>query len=539
MKNRRRGVALAFVLFGLVILSTLGLGMLIVLLSSEKGSYAYQNNTNTLNNAMAGIGRAVVELEKNTAWAGDTENNGAIAFTVTVNSTSTLPSGLVEWYVTSKGSSGGATRTISALLAQQSFASYGYLSNNENLPSEPNQEWWITGNVVEGNSATNGFFLYYGNPAFSAKVTSANGCNGASNCGSDPAYNDPHYVAAQKKYTQSGVPDPYNNKYFYNYFSGYGTDYPVAYNSSTAFAFDGGQPYIPWPSINVSSMQAHANATYTGDVKLVLNNNGTVTVTTGGSISGGSGTAMTYTGGSSGSFTIPATGGTLFIEDGNVLVQGTLKGRLSIVTGPSSTPPNRCTTLPSIDGAPPACGNIDVENNILYHDKTQGSSSYTGGDGLGLVATGDVSLDPYSVPANVEVDGSMMAIPLSYNYSCNGGHSCTSTIHTGVGVQGYAYSCQNIKDNTSGTDDQGSGCTNNFCYTGSCPPAEGNYTLFGAMLPELGGDPVGIFNSGNGQIISGYNQIFYYDTNLANNPPPNFPVTGVIQVVQWIDSNAL
>lgn len=556
--KKQKGFALAFTLFALVILATLGLGMLVVMLSSSKGSFAYRNNTDALNYATAGIERALVELQGSTTWTGpDTEDIGSGYFTMQVINTNTTSS-LLQWEVQSTGYSGGAARTITAILSQVSFAQFGYFSNNENLPNEPNQEWWIGGNVVEGPMGTNGNFLFYDHPAFTSKVTSANGCYAGENCGNDPSYDDPYYSYNNREYTQQNPPNPYNPDYFYHYYSGYSNDDPEAYNGSGAFSFAGGQQYVPWPTINVQTMQTEANEVYSGDTKITLNSNGTATVVTGGSIQYTAGQQMTYTGGSTTTYTIPNTGGLIYVENGNVMLSGTLNGRLTIATGPAAagsggntwptTAPTACQTIPSTNGAPPNCGNVDIEGNLTYSGKSvcDGSNNstcntYTGTSSLGVVATGDVNVDPYSTTGgNEEVDGSLLAMPQTFT-STTGQTTTTTTVHTGVGVVGYNYSCDNIV--TNGVDDGGAGCTGNFCSV--CPPAEGtypttgNFFMFGGMIPELGGDPVGEFNPGNDTIVSGYNQVFYYDTRMATNPPPDFPITGTIQIIQWEDSDAL
>ncbi|MCL4513909.1 MAG: hypothetical protein M1421_07885, partial [Candidatus Eremiobacteraeota bacterium] len=145
--KKPKGAILAFTLFTLVILATLGLGMLMVMVGSSKGSFAYQNNTQALDYATAGIERSISELETNLNWTGDSEAIGNGTFKVSVAPPSVLNNGLFQWTVTSTGYSGGVSRTVTALISQESFARYGYYSNNENLPNQPNTEWWISGKV--------------------------------------------------------------------------------------------------------------------------------------------------------------------------------------------------------------------------------------------------------------------------------------------------------------------------------------------------------------------------------------------------------
>ena len=563
--KKPKGAILAFTLFTLVILATLGLGMLMVMVGSSKGSFAYQNNTQALDYATAGVERSISELETNLNWTGDSESIGNGTFKVSAAPPSVLNNGLFQWTVTSTGYSGGVSRTVTALITQESFARYGYYSNNENLPNQPNTEWWIGGNVVEGPMGTNGFYNIYGHPAFTESVVSSNGCFSGENCGPDPSYQDPYYNYSQSKYTSQNPPNPYNPEYFYHYFSSYKKDSPTAYNNSPNFSFAGGQTYLPWPTVNQTSMLPKANlilsdqsstqlanqcncsinssnyiqtsaAGTQNDLLMTLNSDGTVTVQSGGQIvnqgkSQGNAGPLSYQCPANGcvtnTYTIPSTGGTIYVQDGNVMLSGSLKGALTIVTGSSSSPPSNCATLPAVDGEPPNCGNVDIEGNVTYNDKTvctgsnnSSCNSYTGKDNLGIVATGDVNVDSYSAPTNVEVDGSIMALPQKIG---------NTTIHTGLGVLGYPYSCQN----------DGTGCDSNLCYTNNCPPAEGNYYLYGGMLPELGGEPIAIFNSGSGQITSGYNQILYYNPADAQNPPPNFPITGQFYVLKWLDSDAL
>ena len=64
------------------------------------------------------------------------------------------------------------------------------------------------------------------------------------------------------------------------------------------------------------------------------------------------------------------------------------------------------------------------------------------------------------------------------------------------------------------------------------PPPKGELRLYGGLIEQARG-PVGTFNPGNGNLVSGYKKDYKYDARLATFPPPFFPTTGQYEDVMW------
>lgn len=60
----------------------------------------------------------------------------------------------------------------------------------------------------------------------------------------------------------------------------------------------------------------------------------------------------------------------------------------------------------------------------------------------------------------------------------------------------------------------------------------GTLRVMGSIIQKARG-AVGTFNSGTGQIVTGYAKDYWYDTRLADDPPPYFPTTGLYDVLSW------
>lgn len=60
----------------------------------------------------------------------------------------------------------------------------------------------------------------------------------------------------------------------------------------------------------------------------------------------------------------------------------------------------------------------------------------------------------------------------------------------------------------------------------------GTLRVMGGIIQKARG-AVGTFNSGTGTIMTGYAKDYWYDTRLADDPPPYFPTTGLYDVLSW------
>ncbi len=164
--------------------------------------------------------------------------------------------------------------------------------------------------------------------------------------------------------------------------------------------------------------------------------------------------------------------------DGDVFVQGSLKGQLTIG----------------------ANHDVILTGNVLYHDKTPGVASYQGTDVLGLIANRFVSVyHPVDTSGN-EVSGYLLNPEIDAAL---------------LSVQ-HSFWVPN--------------------YNNGDPSKLGSLTVFGAIAQEYRG-PVGTFGCGNGGTsqCSGYVKNYNYDNRLKYIEPPYFlnPTATSFQQSTW------
>jgi hypothetical protein len=130
-----------------------------------------------------------------------------------------------------------------------------------------------------------------------------------------------------------------------------------------------------------------------------------------------------------------------------------------------------------------ASNGITITDNLIYHDPSS--------DLLGLVSDNNITLAPTgNLQRDITIDAAIMAL--------NGSFTVTN-YNTGT-YRGYLHILGGITQQTRGA--------------------------------------VGTFN-GQGQIATGYAKDYTYDGRLAGSPPPNFPVTGNIELQSYVDMGAL
>lgn len=152
--------------------------------------------------------------------------------------------------------------------------------------------------------------------------------------------------------------------------------------------------------------------------------------------------------------------GVLYVEGGSVSLEGTLKGQLTLG----------------------ASGDVRVTNSVTYADDPRSNPNST--DVLGIVAGQNVTV-AREAPANVQIDGTIMAINRSF------------------GVENWWER-----------------------------PPKGTLTVNGGIIQANRG-VVGSFNGSNGTKLSGYTKDYHYDQRLRSMNPPFFPTTGDYRTLVW------
>jgi hypothetical protein len=361
----------------------------------------------------------------------------------------------LTYTITSTGTYGGASRTLQLIMVWATISKYAYWSNTEINPTLGTL-WWISGMLTTGPIQTNGQFNIMGNPVFNGPVTESN---------------LPMVNGVLGTTTTSTSP---------NYYYGTGTNPNSTTTSDPSYIFPDGitndAPAIDLPPpATLSAIKTSATnggLVLTGTSTIIFNSTGTITVT--GKVVNTSNCTTTTTYHNTtipkpanqdiyvqSSNTIPAC--TQSGQDGNVTVQGTVSGPLTVA----------------------ADQNIYISGNVQYNQDPRPTTSNPAGypnspDMLGLVANNNITVIEADAPAQLEVAGVLVALQGSFDvdqYSIN-----PDPIHGGDGA---------VMDQFGSLINNYSGCT-------------------------------GVVN-GSGQLTSGWNQIQSYDARLANLSPPGLP----------------
>ncbi len=342
------------------------------------------------------------------------------------------------------GMYGNITDTVQVLLSPASFDRYAFFSNDEN------NTYWITGDTLTGPFHTNGTMYVSGVPVIKGSATSLNG--------TDPAK----------------LPDSNGDTLkCTSYQSGVNITIPSDLSSTENAA-----------SRVFANTDTYPRDTY--DVYLTFNSDGTVTYHT---------TLVTYPASSGGrrattvttpDSTVPlgtfAPNGVVLVDNGDVHVQGTLNGDVTVVaeqgTGNSSTNwPH--ISLPNYVTPPDRNGNVLIDGNIVYKDNPENGTS---SDMLGLVADNSVMVSTQTTQ-NMTIDAAIFAKSGEFLYQN----------YSGGSPMGYLY-------------------------------------LYGSITNNIRG-PVGTFSGG--RLLTGYNKDYKYDSRFATGAPPFFPTTGQFQILSW------
>ena len=367
---KKNGYVLAFTIFMMTILLVLAASIHTYINSELLTVRLNLESSQAYNIAIAGVYNAIKNIKSDYDYSGTGSGGtsfGLGKYVVTVPKTSSGMN-LKSWQIVSTGIIGSTERTVTVWAQLQSFGDYLYMTDVEQMTGG-NVIWFSDGEVMDGNSHTNGYYSIQGNPQFGSDVTSANS-------------NDSYYIESERKYTQTGIPDPYDPAYFYHYYNNggkYSTNAPVAYNSSAEFQFSGAQSEIELPSTNDVKDYAKsvANLEIIGSPTIVFNSNGTVTITNAGSIK----TDLTKVG-TDDTYQIPSDGITIYAS-GNTTVSGVVSGKATVF----------------------ANGHIYINNDLVYNNDNT--------DVLGLVATSHIITTKTST-GDLNIDALIMALNTSF-----------------------------------------------------------------------------------------------------------------------------
>ncbi|MDZ7372348.1 MAG: DUF4900 domain-containing protein [candidate division KSB1 bacterium] len=329
---------------------------------------------------------------------------------------------LKRFTVRSQATVGEATRRVEVQVRMASFADFLWATNSEGTSTL----WYYTGDVLDGPLFTNDAVAIYGSPVFLGPVYSA-----APSFKKGAVFN-PEFRAGYRlgvpRITLPSISDVMNNVIQYGSGSPYilygGNKNPV----KLRFRVQGGVGYVQYHALDATGMPV------TGQVAVDQ---------------------------------IPD--GVLRIR-GDVQVQGTLKGALTVLAEKSSP----------IEG-----GNIYIEDDIFYSCADASGRPLPGcEDKLGLVAESNVIVsDNSSNSQDCIIDAAILALGTSFK----------------------------VENHASGKP-------------------RGKLIVWGSIAQSVRG-PVGTF-SGNKQ-KTGFLKEYHFDPRLPSAPPPFYPKAGVYIVEAW------
>jgi Tfp pilus assembly protein PilX len=384
-------------------------------------------------------------------------------YTVTIAVTATPRT---NYTITSTGTFGSATRTLQLQMTWSSISQYAYWSQTENNPAFGGGLWWVGVGlpglemITTGPVQTNGTLNIFGNPIFNGAVAETNGDGGTT-----PNY----YYGIGNSGLQS---DP--NIIFPNSITNQAPAINLPVQSTlqlmNSVASDGQGLVLTGGPPNTDSGAPSAACPSTGCIPstVLFNPDGTITVT-GKVVNSGCQVTTVYN-----NTVLPAPpNGVVYIQsantipqcnlpsqnDGNVKVQGTVSGQLTVA----------------------ADQNILITGSVAYNDPPP-RLGVTGGDPksndlVGLVASQNITVVAASAPAQLELSAVLMAIQGSFQVD-----------------QWTAYK----GDANTAVMDQ-----------------------FGSLVNYVDG-ATGAMDL-NGNLEGGWNQIQSYDPRLLTMAPPGFP----------------
>ena len=354
--TNEKGIALVAVYLTLTVLLIFTAVFFTVSTSQNNSANFFVRQAGAFDLAEAGLDRTVYWLraqptppsgDYTNPWGG-VQSLGAGTYSVVITDLG-APGGvgtIHRYKITSVGTVGSISRTLTNYVQTDNYARYIWFTGSESF--QGSNVWFWSQDTLNGPVHSNGHFNIYGTPSFRDEIESVdsyityynNGNNINSSQLSNPPYDIPNF--------QGGV--------------------TLGVNSNN----------MPAQDLNLRSASTSAGGLrLTGDTTIVLNSNGTMDVTN------NNGCKHTCT-----NQPLPANGA-LFVNNGDLTISGTLKGKLSAG----------------------ASNDVIIAGNVLYATDPRVNPAST--DTLGIVAEQDVMI-PSSASNNLEIDASIMALNTSF-----------------------------------------------------------------------------------------------------------------------------
>jgi len=335
-------------------------------------------------------------------------------------------------YKNSTGAPVNIERTIKARIQKKSFAHYIYFTD-----SEAGSIWFITGDILRGPVHSNDQIKISGSPVFEQKASTSE------------TFYPPYGQTIGGKTNDADFQQGYEENVDR-------LDLPPNNTKLRDWAKIGGYYYY-------------------GKTTIVLNANGTLTITNTNGVPAG------YTKGPTGVASLPSNGA-IYVDGmlrnkwdadgGNIFVEGTLSGELTIG----------------------ASNDIYITDNLLYANSTN--------DILGLIAQKNIYINHFANPNyqgdvshdNIEINAVLFALEESIEF------------------EDYWYP--------------------SYVWPNNYPMPKDTLTINGALIQSIRG-PIGQF-SGSTR-IRGYSKDYHYDSRLLYKEPPHFlePTNTGYEITKW------
>lgn len=357
MKNEKGFV---LILSGITILTVFILvGALFSSLISHTSLISGQKDAiQAYNSAEAGLARGIIQLRNggatatnpiNSALSGGTYGTYSVVFTPV-----TVPPGAVPCFIiNSTGTYGGARRTLTLEVSQETMAQWVFLANNQHLSPFVDYAWFYDGDYIDGPVHINEYLDVWGDPVFDGHVDLGKTIN----------------------YFPDGTSNPLFNQ-------------GVSFNT----------PDVPVPSaaavlslIEVAALSS-GGLTFLGDTTIYFTGDGRMQVTN----------IITYPP----SFPYPGGRATLDLPaNGAIYVRGGTWGGIPDQTSGRLTISGELSGKVTIG----AEGDITIADNLIYAGPRDNKGLPMSPDNmLGLVTAGDVYISS-TAPGNLKIDAYIAA----------------------------------------------------------------------------------------------------------------------------------
>jgi len=300
------------------------------LFNLNKDPEYYKNSTHPAETAWQNYGQGQYKLEVS-------ELENAVGVEI-------IASGRID--VKNNGQSNYQERRIKATIQKRSFLKYLYFTDHETVEGTGSKIWFITGDIIRGPLHSNDFININGSPVFKAKVTTAR------------------------------------------------SFYPGTGSAVFEQGYEEDVQSLELPSTNsqLKNWSENGGYYYNGSTMINLNGNGTIDVqNTNGLSTGPTGAGLALPG--NGVIFVNGQTSTKYSSlSGNIFIQGTLRGKLTIASK----------------------GDIYITGNVRYNDRAE--------DMLGLIAENYLYINHYDnsgrdvAPKDITIEAAIFSLNRSFTF---------------------------------------------------------------------------------------------------------------------------